>query len=38
MSDLEIVVRRQRKAAMIPHIGTLERLVAEKDVDDVKYN
>ena len=36
MSDEERVVRRQRKAAITRHLGTLERLVAEEDVDDVK--
>ena len=36
MYDEERVVRRQRKAAITRHLGTLERLVAEEDVDDVK--
>ena len=36
MSEAERVVRRQRKAAITRHLGTLERLVAEEDVDDVK--
>ena len=36
MSDEERVVRRQRKAAITRHLGTLERLVAEEDVDNVK--
>ena len=36
MSEAQRVVRRQRKAAITRHLGTLERLVAEEDVDDVK--
>ena len=36
MSDEERVVRRQRKAAITRHLGTLERLVAEEDGDNVK--
>ena len=36
MSDEERVVTRQRKAAITRHLGTLERLVAEEDVDNVK--
>ena len=36
MSEAQRVVRRQRKAAITRHLGTLERLVADEDVDDVK--